>query len=315
MDQSRIDFNDSLEEDEGEKNDYDENIYNPLISNRISYDPDGGFDESSKQSIIDSVSIKNESDDDDDLSSTLSISRLTSPNRRQSAPDSTEDDRSIQISREGNLHLYYVNDPDPTSSQATAQGEGSDSKPLYNEAAKYEAEKQAQAEKDDSILLAKTTLFSRDFPHRADGDDYFTTEKPSSPHSPFDSKAERVRQLILHAEEARERRTASKQGARTTGALGGSKPNSRSSNTRAKTSSLSLSKTKSHSATDISLNAIKCFSECKRNATLWCKDCALPFCPVCWTKVPHHEFVKAQDAWDDMNVVNSATLKSRAKED
>ena len=278
------------------------------ISARISYDPDGGFDESSKQSIIDSVSNKIEDDDDDDLSSTLSISRISSPNRAKSVPDGSED-RQIQVSRDGNLHLYHMNEPGPSSPQGAAYSQGGDAKPLYNEAAKYEAEIQARGEKDDQIVLAKTTLFSRDFPHRPDGEEYFTTEKPSSPHSPFDSKAERVRQLILYAEE---RRTASRQGVRTAGTTVGGKPSSRGDK-RAKTSTGSPHKTELHTSTDISKNAIKCFSECKRNATLWCKDCALPFCPVCWVKVPHHSFVKSESVWDEMNIANTSTFKGRAK--
>ena len=257
---------------------------------KIMYSEIGGFDEKSYQTIM---THHLEANEIDDLSLSVSVKSLNSPSRVNEQKEIKE----VAVSRDANLNLYRVTNPNPQSSQAMLDMSKA---PLYNEAAALEAERISQASRDKSLLVAHTTLLSKEFPGRPDDDEYFTTEKPSSPHSPFDSKAERVRQLILVAEEERTKRAESRGGGKTP-------PLSRS---RSRQTGYTPKITQ-HVPTSISRESLICSGNCRRAATLWCSDCSQGYCAVCWVKIPHHDFIKSPAAWKDMELSGS-NMQTRA---
>jgi hypothetical protein len=60
------------------------------------------------------------------------------------------------------------------------------------------------------------------------------------------------------------------------------------------------------SATLTSGNDTMACSSCGRASVLWCPECTTTFCPICWKKVPHHEFITVPDIWKSFEVSNAS---------
>jgi len=52
-------------------------------------------------------------------------------------------------------------------------------------------------------------------------------------------------------------------------------------------------------------DTMKC-SNCTRVSVLWCPECTSTFCPICWMKVSHHEFITVPDIWKGFEVSNAS---------
>jgi len=87
--------------------------------------------------------------------------------------------------------LYKVTNPSPSSYQI-AGADNQPSEPLYTPDKKRRQEMNSQVDKDDSLLVADTTMLSLAFPFRRENDKYFD-DRPRTPSSPFDSKKDRLR--------------------------------------------------------------------------------------------------------------------------
>lgn len=60
------------------------------------------------------------------------------------------------------------------------------------------------------------------------------------------------------------------------------------------------------------IQELKC-SCCPRPSMLWCPECSTSFCPICWVKVAHHEFITIPDVWKGLDVQNTANFSTSPK--
>lgn len=75
----------------------------------------------------------------------------------------------------------------------TAQVAGAENQPvnpLYSPDEKLRQELKSRQFKDDSLVVAETTLMSMGFPFRPDTEEFFD-DRPRLPSSPFDSNKDR----------------------------------------------------------------------------------------------------------------------------
>ena len=264
-------------------------IVNEFISGGTTYDQ---FD--------DDILLDANSKESDNKSLFVKKVEITQQNPSNELDDELSADSLISsrpVSRSSNLNLYRVINPGPNSPQSAGgagpYNDSSSDPPLYAPDQKLKYERQLLASRNSSTanVLAETVLLSTEFPFRRHDEDHFD-DKPKTPSSPFDSKAQRIKQLLKDLKISRDS-SPDKGG----GGGGGSKTNSPTHAASRQHIGASINPSAGH-------HSINC-NECIRPALLWCPECSAAFCPLCWVKITHHEFIKAPYVWENFQLKNS----------
>ena len=46
---------------------------------------------------------------------------------------------------------------------------------------------------------------------------------------------------------------------------------------------------------------------------LWCPECSTSFCPICWVKIAHHEYITVPNVWKGLDLHNTAKFSTSPK--